>query len=223
MSTKKLLILNGSPRKKGTSFSFARTLEMVSEDMGNHAEIIHVIDYFDGKENLECLKKIISDSDVIAMVAPLYADTLPYFDVWLLEKLASGYSELLKGKGIFAIGQCGFPDVTRIEPLIDACRFFAEETGMNWLGGLAYGGGAIINGAFMEDLGKKGEKITQGFRLALQDVYQGEKITSKAQDLITLRIPKILYWPLAAYLNSNSRKLARKNGNVDLAKKVYLE
>jgi hypothetical protein len=32
-----------------------------------------------------------------------------------------------------------------------------------------------------------------------------------------------MYWPLAAFLNNNTRKQARKNGNADYAKKVYLE
>jgi len=223
VNTKRLLLLNGSSRKNGTSFSFARTLKMLAENSGNTAEIIHVIDYFDGKEKLENLKDLILKSDIIAMVAPLYADTLPYFDIWLLEKLAGECGNELSGRSFFAVGQCGFPDITRIEPMLDTCRFFAGETGMKWLGGLAYGGGAILNGAFLENLGKKGEKITLGFKLALQDVLRGEKISSRSQELITVKIPGILYRPLAAFLNSNTRKLARKSGNADFAKKVYLE
>jgi len=50
-------------------------------------------------------------------------------------------------------GACGFPDITRIEPLLNCCRLFAEETEMRWLGGLAFGGGPLINGAFIPALG----------------------------------------------------------------------
>jgi multimeric flavodoxin WrbA len=223
MNTKRLLLLNGSPRKKGTSYSFARTIKMLVEGSGNTAEIIHVIDYIDGKEALEGLKGQILQSDTIAMIAPLYADTLPYVDIWFLEKLIGECDNELRGKCFFAIGQCGFPDITRIEPLLNSCRIFAEETKMKWLGGLAYGGGAMINGSLLESFGKQGEKITLGFKLALENILKGEKISSKSQDIITVRIPKPLYWPLAAYLNNNARKQARENGNIDYKKKVYLE
>ncbi|HYE82022.1 MAG TPA: hypothetical protein VEG39_07640 [Clostridia bacterium] len=223
MNNKRLLLLNGSSRKKGTSCSFSRTIKQLAEASGNTAEIIHVIDCYDGREDFDAVKGLISQNDIIAMVAPLYADTMPFFDIWFLEKLADECRNELKGKGLFAVGQCGFPDITRIEPLIDNCRLFAEETGMNWLGGLAYGGGGIINGALMEDLGKKGERITSGFRLALDNILKGEEIPSRAQELLTINIPKLLYRPLAAYLNNNAKKEARKAGNMDYERKVYLE
>ncbi|MCR4441502.1 MAG: hypothetical protein QHH10_05080 [Peptococcaceae bacterium] len=223
MNGQRLLILNGSPRRQGTSYSFARTIKKLAEDAGNQAEIRHVIDYFDGQKSLNDLKYHIAESDIIALVAPLYADTLPYPDIWCLEKLAAEYSSELSGKMFFAVGQCGFPDITRLEPMIDACRFFAEETGMIWRGGLAYGGGAIINGALLENLGKKGKKITSAFKLALGDVIQGKMISARAQDLLTVRIPRILYRPLAAYLNHKIKKDALKHGITDVSRKVYLE
>ncbi|HYF84728.1 MAG TPA: NAD(P)H-dependent oxidoreductase [Clostridia bacterium] len=223
MSGKKLLLLNGSPRKSGTSYSFARTMKQLAESFGNDVEIIHAIDYFDGKEKIEHLSQLIAQNDIIAMSAPVYADFLPYHDIWLLEKLTEECAKELKGKAFFAVGQCGFPDITRIEPLIDACRFFAEDTGMNWLGGLAYGGGPMINGALLEDIGKKGEKITSGFRLALENVFKGEKISIDAQKCITMDIPPIMYWPLVIFMNQMTKKQAREAGNVDYTKKVYLE
>lgn len=223
MDTKRIVLLNGSTRKKGTSYSFSRTMKILADDMGNSTEIIHVIDYFDGKADFDDLKGLIEQSDIIGMISPLYADTLPYHDIWFMEKISNEYSHELSGKDFFAIGQCGFPDITRIEPLIESCRYFALEAGMNWLGGLAYGGGAILNGALLEDLGKRGEKITSGFKLALTCILKGEKISPQVQELITMKIPKFMNWALSAYLNNNAKKLARENGNVDYKKKVYLE
>ncbi|WP_105615279.1 NAD(P)H-dependent oxidoreductase [Vallitalea okinawensis] len=223
MIHKKLLIFNGSPRKKGTSFSFGRTLKILIEEAGHTAEILHVIDFFDEKISLEGLKYNIEKSDMIALVAPLYVDTLPYPVMWFLEKLAADFQTDLRGKNFFAIGQCGFPDITRNEPLIESCRLFAEETGMKWLGGLSYGGGAILNGKLVENLGKEGRKITAAFKLALEDALQGKQISSKSQELITVKIPRILLRPLAAFLNHQSRKLGKENGIKDLTKKVYLE
>lgn len=223
MTGKRMVIFNGSPRKNGTSYSFARTIKMLAEDRGSTAQIIHVIEYLDKHKDFDDLKTIICKSDIISLVAPLYVDTLPYPDIWFFEKLCSEFKNELKGKSFFAIGQCGFPDITRCQPLLESCRCFAEATGMKWLGGLAYGGGARLDGAFLENLGKSGEKIISAFRLVVEDVVKGEKISSKSQELMTVRIPKILYRPLAAYLNHMARKNARRYGVTDLSEKVYLE
>lgn len=223
MQNKRFLLLNGSVRKKGTSYSFARTMKKLIEDMGGTAEISHVIDYFDEEKEIHEFESLMQEVDFLAMIAPLYADALPYYDLWFLEKVADTCSQVLEGKGFFAIGQCGFPDITRIDPILDACQIFAQEMKMEWLGGLAYGGGAMLDGAFLEELGEKGEKITQGFKLALQDIFSGKAISDSSQELITVKIPKILYWPLVVFLNHSIRKKARESGNPDYKRKVYLE
>lgn len=222
MKNRKLLLLNGSPRKKGTSFTFARTLMSLAEQLGNSAQIVHVYDYFDGKEEMTKLLELLRQSDIIGLLAPLYVDTLPYPDLWLLEKLSKEKDLLLEGKSFFAIGQCGFPDITRCEPLIDTCMYFAQECKMNWLGGLGYGGGPMINGALLEELGKKGEKMTLAFKRALEAVFDNKTIPIQCQELLTLNIPKWLYRPLAMYLNNHSKKEAKKQGVKDIRLKAYL-
>lgn len=224
MNKKRLIILNGSPRKKGTSFSFGRTIKQLAEDGGNTAEIIHIIDYFDGKEDFHSLKSILAESHIVGLVAPLYVDTLPYPTIWFFEKLHSEFKKELVGKTFFAICQCGFPEVKLLEPPLGSCRCFTEAMGMKWLGGLGYGGGAMLDGAPLETLGSKGRKITSGFKLALSDVLQGSEISSEAQDLLTFKIPKFLYRPLAAFLNYKAKSTAKKlYGVTDLERKVYLE
>lgn len=222
MDSKKMILFNGSPRRKKTSFSFARTVRKLAEGEGNTAEIINIIDFYDGKRNFNDLKDIISHCNIIGLVTPLYVDTLPYIAIWFLEELASQLKDELEGKSFFAIGQCGFPDIKLVEPLIESCKCFSHSTQMKWLGGLSYGGGAILDGALMEDLGSKGEKITSGLKVALESIVKGEDIPQKAQDLLTIKIPRILYRPLATFLNFNSRKIAKKNGVTDIERKFYL-
>lgn len=221
LSEKNLILLNGSPRKNKTSYSFARTIKRLAEDKGCNVEIIHVIDYFNSIESLDKLKEIISKSDIIGFIAPLYVDTLPYNNIWLFERLYEELENQQQKKDFFAIGQCGFPDITCCKQLIECCRFFAEAVGMNWLGGLSYGGGSIINGELLENLGKKGEKITHGFELALDNIIDGKKIPSESQELLTIKIPKVVYRPMAAFLNYKARKKASDLGLVDFEGKVY--
>ncbi|MCR6544155.1 NAD(P)H-dependent oxidoreductase [Dehalobacterium formicoaceticum] len=223
MTQQKILLLNGSPRKKGTSFSFARTIKILTEKQGHEGDIIHIIDYFNQKKDFSDLKVIIPQYDIIGLITPLYVDTLPYPVIWFLEELTWQASDLLRNKRFFALGQCGFPNVKLCESLLESCRFFAEETEMKWLGGLGYGGGSIIDGALLENLGKKGEKITHAFQIALDDLFADRKISFQVQELLTVNIPPILYTPLAAFLNFRAKQNAQKFGVKDLSRKFYLE
>lgn len=223
MTKQKVILLNGSPRKSKTSYSFARTIKQLLEQAGHQAEILHVIDYYDGRQNLHDLQVVLAASDLICLVSPLYFDTAPAPVIWLFEQLAAGMATELKGKNFFAVGQCGFPDNTLLQPLLSSAHFFAQAVGLNWLGGIAYGGGSIIDGAELEHLGKKGRQMTAGFQLIVDAALGGQPLPAKAQQLLTVKIPKFAYPLLAAFLNSRSRKIARSMGVTNLLDPVYLK
>ena len=96
---------------------------------------------------------------------------------------------------------------------------------MRWLGGLGYGGGALIDGTPLEKLGRKGKKITSAFAFALDDIVEGKSISPRVQDQLTVKIPKILYRALAAFLNYRKKREAYSHGVsvADLTRKTYLE
>lgn len=225
MDRRNILILNGSPRKNGTSYSFARTIKNLAEEPGNAAEIIHIIEYLEEGKDFGSLKSIISQSDIIGIVSPLYVDSLPYPVIWFFERLSSELKGELQGKSFFAIGQSAFPYSELIGTLLGSCKCFAEETQMKWLGGLGYGGGVMINGQFLESQGKKGKKITSAFKFALEDVLQNRVISPKAQELLANSFPKILARPMGALLNHMARANAKRHGvtAANIARKAYLE
>lgn len=225
MSSKpqKIILFVGSPRKKGTSFSFARTFKKLFEYRGATSDIEFIIDYYDGKAAFSGLKTVLADIDAIGLFMPMYVDSLPAPVVWFLKKVTLDFQSELRGKSLFAVSQCGFPDVTLLQPSLESCRLFAQANTMKWLGGLGYGGGAIIDGALMEDLGKKGENLTASFRMAVEDITERKSIRPEVQKRITVRIPKIAYWPLAAFLNHRTRQAAKKVGVTKIKGKVLLE
>jgi len=53
MNQRRILRLNGSPRKNGTSASFAMTVKRLAEDEGHSAEIIHTMEYLDGVKQID--------------------------------------------------------------------------------------------------------------------------------------------------------------------------
>jgi hypothetical protein len=223
MNVQKIILINGSPRQSGTSSSFANTMKTLAEQAGHEARIIHLYPFFNKPEAFDSLRESLQSCDAAALIAPLYADALPYPNLWIMEKLADGCGVALRGKRFFAVGQCGFPDATRLTPLLDACRYFSEETGMTWLGGLAYGGGAMINGARLETLGIKGKKIIRSFDMAMTAVLSGNPIPLESQELISVRIPGLMRLPMIWYLNRVVRKSAKENNNADYRRQAYLE
>lgn len=222
MDIRNLLLLNGSPRKNGTSYSFARTLGIQAEKNNHIVNIVHVYDYFDGKETIDSLWELIAQCDCIGLIAPLYVDTLPYPDIWLLEILKQqNYQDLLTDKDFFVICQYGFPDITRSEPLLNTCEFFAKDCKMHWLGGLGYGGGPMINGTLIEDLGKQGKKITAVFDKLLDAVMYRKSIPIDCQAQFGVKIPKYMYPFLSFYLNGKAYKEAKKHGIENLYQQYY--
>lgn len=225
MNSKKMLLINGSPRKKGTSNSFAEALRQLTEETQGTAQVVHAIDYLDGKADVSDLIKTMQDTDLIGISCPLYIDTLPYPMLWLFETLESCCPNGLQGKGLFAVIQSGFPVNALMRHAIESCRFFGEAMGCRWLGGLAYGGGAMINGADLQTLGKKGTRMLQALRRAVQELSNGEPISAQCQQEFSRDFPKGLYRPMAFLLNTYSKKEGRKHGHSvqGLIRKVYLE
>ncbi|MDW7739289.1 MAG: NAD(P)H-dependent oxidoreductase [Bacillota bacterium] len=219
---KNIILINGSPRKSGTSYSFARTIKQLAERSGHQAEILHLLPFFNGKTDLQILVKKIADCDILGLIAPVYSDTLPYSDIWLLEKLADEYKNVLEGKTFFAVGQCGFPDQTRLQPLLENCHYFARQTGMAWSGGIAFGGGPMINGANLEDLGTKGQRFIEGFQLAVEAILAGEPIPGKSQELLTFTFPPLMRRLITWYMNYRIKKDARKAECEDYKARPYL-
>ena len=225
MNRKQLVLFNGSPRKAKTSYVFARAMKELAEEKGHKAEIIHIIEYFDEEKPFDALKSIILPQDILGLITPLYVDTLPYPVIWFLEKLACDLTDELKGKEFFAVAHCGFPDTDLLYPLLESCRYFAKTVEMKWLGGLGYGGGALIDGTPLEKLGRKGKKIFSVFSFALDDIVEGKSISPRVQDLLSIKIPRILYRPLAAFLNYRKKREAHLHGVsvADLTRRTYLE
>ncbi|HWI63796.1 MAG TPA: NAD(P)H-dependent oxidoreductase [Symbiobacteriaceae bacterium] len=223
MVGKRLLLLNGSPRKKGTSATFARTIGLLALDQGCIVENEHVIDFFDHRRSLQDLREQLADADVIGLCMPLYYDTVPGIVVWLFEQIWQGMPGVLKGKTIFAVSQSAYPFTRLNEPALEVCRCFAEAVGARWAGGLGYGGGVLINGAHLDEYGQKGQKLIEAFDLALTDVLAGRIIAKEPQALMETKIPRFVLPLFALGLNWMIRRDAKRHGvSPDLGGQVYL-
>ena len=219
--SKSILIINSSPRKNGTSASFSRLVGSLAQRKGAHVKEIRSIDYLSGHIKKDQLKKMIEESQIITIITPLYIDTMPYPLIYLLENMSKEFSSLLAKKCICVIAQSGFPSSKVMDPIINSISLYAKEHGMNFLGGVRYGGGVLIDGKDIGSLGKKGEKIIYNFDLMLNDILAEKIIVSSVVKNLEKDLPKFLYRPLAAFMNHSAMKNGRLK-KVDPLKKVYI-
>lgn len=216
------MLIHGGARSQGTSYSFARSLKQLFEKQGADAELIFLSEY-PKKKSIQSLVQKIEAVDMVGFIFPLYVDIIYSPNVEVMEVLYDSYKEKLKGKSIFGIGQCGFLDITRCEPIVDYLRYFADACGMKWCGGLRYGGAPRINGIYLEDFGKAGERILSGFSQGIDELMAGGIISQDTQDIIEEKMPRILYRPFTWMLSHMSRKKGKSMGITNLIDPVYLE
>ncbi len=209
---RKMILLNGSSRREKTSFRFAQAIQKEAEMSGVETEIAHIIDAFESPEQLDKMIGKLEEADYLGLVTPLYVDYLPYPVLWFMEESIKREIKVKPGAKFFVIAQCGFPDVRLLDPILGACEIFAKKMKREWAGGIGYGGGAILDGIPMVELGKKGEVIIQAFSMMVEDLINDQKIREDVQREMTVRIPQLLYRPLAFYLNHRSKQIARANG-----------
>ena len=86
---------------------------------------------------------------------PLYVDSLPAPVIRALELIADDragrsapgvtFRSESDRRGLVAICQCGFPEAQQDEVALEICANFARTAGFEWAGGLAMGGGGLID------------------------------------------------------------------------------
>ncbi|MGL5674930.1 MAG: hypothetical protein ACRDDX_00785 [Cellulosilyticaceae bacterium] len=197
-------------------------MKQLFEKQGADAELVFLSEY-PKKKSIQSLVQKIEAVDMVGFIFPLYVDIIYSPNVEVMEVLHDSYKEKLKGKSIFGIGQCGFLDITRCEPIVDYLRYFAAACGMKWCGGLGYGGAPRINGTYLENFGKTGRQLLIGFSQAVDELMVGGMISQDTQDIIEEKVPRILYRPLTLMLSHMNRKKGKALGITNLIDPVYLE
>lgn len=217
----KLVLINGSPRKKKAHFIFATAVKELAGAAGHQADIFHVIDLPGGGDKFNELKDSLADADILGLFTPLYVDTLPYPVISLLETMADGCRSELRGKRLFTVSGCGFPDFRLFEPVFGTCNSFARATGMVWLGGMGYVATPLQDGRDPADMGKRGLGIIDGLRLALNAVLEGRMIPEEAQQTFAMNVPRFFKYLMPLVGNHAAKKNCKKLGT-DIYTRPYL-
>jgi hypothetical protein len=122
----------------------------------------------------------------------------------------------LDKKRFVAISNSGFPEAKQNTTALAVCRLFAKQVGFNWAGGLAMGGGEMIAGQPLSELGGRVRGKTKALEIAADALAQGDPIPEKAVALMSKRgVPRWMYLWIA-----NRRWKCKAKKNVAI-KKMY--
>lgn len=213
---KKAVIINLSPRKKGTSMMLAnRCCEfLITHDYS--PKILHL---YPNLKDLKPLLETIKESQTILMIGPCYINTYPADTVYLLEEIQKNM-EILHGQNLYGIIQGGMPYVHTHESGLKMLELFVLENNLKYKGGFVVGMGAMLNGQPLDKL-INGKKAENGFSLFLEHLSKEENSPEALYSDAQLKMPGMVYWLMAKAMNRKIDKDRRKKGIEDHQKSPY--
>lgn len=213
---KKVLIMNLSPRKKGTSAMLAHRCQEFLEKGNNHVTLMHLYAHLN---DLDSVLTGINESKTIMMIGPCYIDTYPADTMYLLEAMEKN-QEILHGQDLYGIIQGGMPYVHTHESGLRTLACFASENNLNYQGGFVIGLGAMLNGQSLDKL-PNGKKVEKQFELFLNHVSKDEASPKSLYDEAQLKMPGWVYGMMAKAMNRKIDRECRKMGIRDNEKSPY--
>ena len=209
---RRALLLVGSPRGSASvSGAIAGHLESLLRGRGLTVATEHLQDHLRKDPELGKLAQRLDQADVVALATPLYVDSLPARVTEALELLARARSGVPSPHArLLAVVNCGFPEAVHTDTGLAICRAFADRAELDWIGGLGIGGGGMLAGKPLAELGGRARFVTRALDLTADAIAQGQVVPDEAQRLARkLPIPKWLYRFAADW---GFRQEARRHG-----------
>jgi multimeric flavodoxin WrbA len=209
---KQFLLINASPRKKGTSAMLASRCREYLESRGHSVTCLELY------ANLDHLEKIVREAakaDTVLLSGPSYINTYPADVYALLKELYAG-REVLHGQKIYGIIQGGMPYSHTHENGLMALELFAKKAGLSYMGGFVMGMGAMLNGQPLEKL-LNAKKVIPQLNLFFEHMEKGEESPRQVYLKSLMHMPGLGWRLMARIANRNMDKDLKKHG-IDMKK-----
>jgi len=217
------LLLVGSPRGKGsTSEALGAYLLSGLEGRGLASRTLRLVETLRSPERVEGYLGAVAESDLLILSFPLYWDSLPALVVRALELWLDreGQPKVAPPQRFAALCNSGFPEVRQSRTALGICARFAREAGLEWVGGLALGGGAALDGCALAKAGGRARHARAALDLAAQALAAGKPVPQGAVDRMAR--PFAPAWAYTLLGSWGWRRLARSHGTQrDLDRRPY--
>jgi multimeric flavodoxin WrbA len=164
-----VLIINASPRPKGTSAMLAA---MCAEHLEKGSLRVGRLNLYPALKNPETLYASVGRVDTLVIIGPCYVNSYPADVTAFLEGLAA-HPESLKGQRLYGIIQGGMPYVHTHESGLNMLEIFARKCGLNYLGGFVMGMGAMLDGGPIDKL-FNAKKVKRLLGVFFEHIMKGE-------------------------------------------------
>ena len=181
------LLLVGSPKtRKSTSNSLGGYLMDQLGERSIQTETVYLHPALRSPEKTQDLLDAVEAADLVALSFPLYVDSLPAPVIEALERIAARRrgGDQSRRQLFAAITNCGFPEANHCNTALAICEAFAREAGFRWAGGLAFGGGGMVNGQPLAETGGKTIVMRKSLELVAEELAQGQAIPKTVQGVL---------------------------------------
>lgn len=207
------LLLVGSPKPRGSaSRGFAEALGARLGARGWECVTERVTPIARDAAQAAVLLEAIDGADLVVLSFPVYVDSLPAPVLRLLEEwsaaIDAGRFASQAPKRLAVLTQCGFPEASHCDVAIEVCRLFAERTGVEWAGALAFGMGGAIESNPIERSPLAGR--LDAFDAAADALAAGEAIPASSTESFARPLAPAWVYPLIGGFAWS--RLARKRG-----------
>jgi len=211
-TSKKVLLLVGSPKARSTSASLGNHLFGLLQQRGLSTCTLHLTSALRAADGTRALLSATDDADIIVLAFPLYVDSLPSPLVRALELLAEHRRgmESPPRQRLLAISNCGFPEARHNDTALAQCRIFCRDAGIEWIGGLGLGGGGMIGGLPLAKRGRAVRNVLASLALAARALATDTPLPEEAVSLMAR--PLIPVWLYLLIGHSGWKRQARKYG-----------
>ena len=204
---KKILLINASPRTKGTSFTMLQLCKTFVEANGCTTELFHLY------QNLDHLEKLITaavGADTIIISGPCYVNTYPADTIALLEELLT-HKDLLKGKSMYGIIQGGMPYVHTHESGLFMLDIFCKKCNMFFKGGFVMGMGAYLDGKPLSKL-PNAKRVIKQLNIFFQHIILDEISPSEVYQKAQFKLPIIIFKVMVKKMNQSIDRDLQSHG-----------
>lgn len=214
---KNILLLNLSPRQKGTSFVLLKMCMEYLIKQGHPCELIHL---YPNLNTIEEIREAISKADTLVLSGPCYINTYPADTITLLEDIAS-HREVLHGQNMYGIIQGGMPYSHTHESGLSMLEIFCKKCDLSYKGGFVMGLGAMLNGQPIKNL-PNSKKVMKQLQIFLDHIDRGEVSPKQVYQTAQFNVPSFFYRLMASMMNRKIDKDLNNHGIDVKQKSPYL-
>jgi len=204
---RKVVAVNTSPRKRGTSAMLLDRLKNNLEKRGDHVIIVHLYSHL---KNMQMIFDAVNAADTIVICGPCYVNTYPADTTKLLEELAA-QPDILHGQNLYGIIQGGMPYAHTHVSGLNMLKVFSNKVNLSYQGGFIMGLAAMLDGQQLDKL-PNGKKVGRQFAVFFEHIHNGKKTPDSVYEKAIMKIPGFVTMILAATMNRRIDKTFAARG-----------